>query len=66
MLPGATAAAADDEQAEVQHTEPPRWKKLLVRAAVVAINYAQATQGVRTARRASERREKDMPRYPLF
>jgi hypothetical protein len=44
----------------------PRWKRLILRAAVFALNYVQATQGQRIARRDSIRRERVLPQYPLF
>lgn len=39
---------------------------LILRAAVMYFNYLQATQHLRQARRASEKRERDVPRLPLF
>ncbi|KAG5180465.1 hypothetical protein JKP88DRAFT_349557 [Tribonema minus] len=53
-------------EAAAAAARPPRWKVLLVRGLALGLNYFQATQAMRTARKESERREQRMPRYPLF
>ncbi|CAN0292538.1 unnamed protein product [Ectocarpus sp. 6 AP-2014] len=54
------------EQAAAARKKTPWWKGLVLRAAAMYFNYLQATQHLRRARKASERRERDVPRLPLF
>jgi len=44
----------------------PRWKRVGIQALVLGINYLQATQGLRMARRDSLRKEQKYPKFPLF
>ncbi|CAM9661121.1 unnamed protein product [Scytosiphon promiscuus] len=61
MLPSDPA-----EQAAATKKKMPWWKGMILRAAAMYFNYLQATQHMRRARKASEIREREVPRLPLF
>eukprot|EP00903_Cladosiphon_okamuranus_P005464 g5449.t1 len=55
-----------EQAAAAAKKKTPWWKGLILRAAAMYFNYLQATQHLRRARKASEKRERDVPRLPLF
>lgn len=60
MLPGGTNFAPALPKPE------PWWKGLLIRAAILLINYLQATQGQRAALKQQRKHEKDFPHGPTL
>lgn len=60
MLPGGSNFAAAAPKPE------PWWKGLLIRAAILLINYLQATHGQRAALKLQRKQERDFPHAPTF
>lgn len=60
MLPGGVNFASGLPKPE------PWWKGFLIRAAILFINYLQATQGQRAALKKQRKHEKDFPPEPTF
>lgn len=57
MLPGPLGAAVKG---------PPWWKGVLIRGAILLVNYLQASQGQREALKQQRREERDFPHSPTF
>ncbi len=57
MLPGALGVTAK---------QPPWWKGILIRGAILLINYLQASQSHRAALRLQRQHEQDFPPTPTF